>query len=177
MANVPKSLLRSLGESYGAEPSPEAIFFYVYAVLHSPQYRKQYASFLRIDFPRLSFPPDAALFARLGTLGAELVDLHLLRSERLRAPRVLCAGDGSVPVGRRHWQPAQRRVVLNEAGLGFEGIEPEVWEHRIGGYQVLERWLAARAGRVLTLREIETFRRIVAAVGFSLEVEHQIGQQ
>jgi hypothetical protein len=79
-------------------------------------------------------------------------------------------------VGRRRWEPAQRRVVLNEAGLGFEGIEPEVWEHRVGGYQVLERWLATRAGRALTLREIENFPRIVAAVGFSLEVEHQIGR-
>lgn len=175
-ANLSSRLLRSLGESYGAEPSPEAIFYYVYAVLHSPQYRKQYASFLRTDFPRLPFPPDAELFAHLGALGAELVDLHLLRSDRLRAPRVLCTGDGSVAVGRRRWEPAQRRVVLNEAGLGFERIEPGVWEHRVGGYQVLDRWLAARAGRVLTLREIETFRRIVAAVGFSLEVEHQIGR-
>ena len=39
---------------------------------------------------------------------------------------------------------------------------------------MLERWLAARAGRVLTLREIESFRRTVAAVGFTLEVEQQI---
>jgi hypothetical protein len=176
-ANVAQSLLRSLGESYGAEPSAEAIFFYVYAVLHSPSYRKQYASFLRADFPRIPFPPDAGLFARLGTLGAKLVDLHLLRSERLREPpRVRCVGDGSAAVGRRRrWEPERKRVVVNEAGLSFEGIEPAVWEHRIGGYQVLERWLAARAGRVLTLREIEDFRRIVAAVGFTLEVEQQIG--
>ena len=177
-ANVSQSLLRSLGESYGAEPSAEAIFFYVYAVLHSPSYRRKYASFLRAGFPRIPFPPDAGLFARLGTLGAKLVDLHLLRSERLREPRVRCTGDGSVAVGRRpRWEPAERRVVLddvNEEGLCFEGIEPVVWEHRIGGYQVLERWLAARAGRRLSLREIENFRRAVAAVGFTLEVELQI---
>ncbi|HEX3529607.1 MAG TPA: type ISP restriction/modification enzyme [Thermoanaerobaculia bacterium] len=176
-ANVSQGLLRSLGESYGVEPSAEAIFFYVYAMLHSPQYRKNYASFLRADFPRIPFPPDAELFARLGTLGSELVDLHLLRSERLRAPRVRCTGDGSAPVSRRLcWEPAERRVVLNQAGLCFEAIEPEVWEHRIGGYQVLERWLAARAGRVLTLREIEHFRRAVAAVGFTLDVELQLGR-
>jgi Type ISP C-terminal specificity domain/N-6 DNA Methylase len=177
-SNLSRPLLRSLAESYGEEPSPEAVFSYIYAVLHSPQYRRKYASFLRAGFPRIPFPTDAGLFARLTALGAKLVDLHLLRSDRLREPRVRCVGDGTAALGRRRlWDPAERRVLLsdlNDAGLGFEGIEPEVWEHRIGGYQVLDRWLAARAGRRLTLREIEDFRRTVAALGFTLEVQFQI---
>jgi hypothetical protein len=177
-SNLSRPLLRSLAEAYGGEPSPEAVFSYVYAVLHSPQYRRKYASFLRAGFPRIPFPADPDLFMRLAVLGAKLVDLHLLRSDRLREPRVRCVGDGTAAVGRRRlWDPAERRVLLNdlnEAGLGFEGIEPEVWEHRIGGYQVLDRWLAARAGRRLTLREIEDFRRTVAALGFTLEVQFQI---
>jgi hypothetical protein len=173
--NLGAVLWRRLGEAWGEAPSPEAIFFYVYAVLHSPAYRKDYEPFLRAGFPRIPFPEDARLFERLGALGATLVELHLLRAERLREPRVLCAGDGGVKLGRRPVYDADAgRVVVNAAGLCFEGIEPEVWRHRIGGYQVLDRWLAARAGRVLSLREIEDFRRAAAAVGLALEVELEI---
>jgi hypothetical protein len=176
--NVSKSLRRSLGDAFGEEPSAEAVFFYVYAVLHSPRYRSRYASFLRAGFPRIPFPADAGLFTRLRALGEELVDLHLLRAERLREPRVRCSGDGSVAVGRRRlWDPETGRVVLNEAGLCFEGIEPEIWDHRIGGYQVLDRWLAARAGRRLSLQEIEDFRRTAAAIGLTLEVEREIERE
>jgi len=32
---------------------PEDVFYYAYAVLHSPTYRSRYAEFLKIDFPRL----------------------------------------------------------------------------------------------------------------------------
>jgi hypothetical protein len=67
-------------------------------------------------------------------------------------------------------------VVVNAARLCFEGIEPAVWAHRIGGYQVLDRWLAARAGRVLRLQEIDDFRRIAAAIRLTLEVEAEIAR-
>ena len=84
-------------------------------------------------------------------------------------------GDGALAPGRRpRYDPAACRVTANTAGLAFEGIEPPVWEYRIGGYRVLERWLAARAGHVLTLREIEDFRRAAAALGFTLEVQFQV---
>jgi hypothetical protein len=173
--NLGAVLWRRLGEAWGEAPSPEAVFFYVYAVLHSPAYRKDYEPFLRAGFPRIPFPAERALFERLGALGATLVDLHLLRAERLREPRVRSAGDGSVKLGRRPvYDEATGRVVVNAAAFCFEGIEPQVWRHRIGGYQVLERWLAARAGRVLSLREIEDFRRAAAAVGLALEVEVEI---
>src|SRR5260370_35704160 len=33
--------------------TPEDIFHYVYAVLHSPEYRRRYAGSLTVDFPRV----------------------------------------------------------------------------------------------------------------------------
>lgn len=173
--NLGALLLRSLGEAYGEVPSPEAVLCFVYAVLHSPRYQRVYEPFLRTGFPRIPFPADAALFARLGALGRELVDLHLLRAERLRVPRVRCTGDGRLPLGRRPiWNREEGRVLVCGSGLCFEGIEPRVWAYRIGGYRVLDRWLAARAGRVLTLAEIEHFRHMAAAVELTLEVQLRI---
>ncbi|MYC54718.1 MAG: hypothetical protein F4X46_03955 [Chloroflexi bacterium] len=62
---------------------PEDIFFYAYAIFHSPTYRERYAEFLKIDFPRLPLTADVGLFAALVKLGAELVDLHLMKSSKL----------------------------------------------------------------------------------------------
>ena len=106
---------------------------------------------LRADFPRIPLPRDRDSFLELAGLGAVLIDLHLLRSDRLDRSGV-------------RFTERQR----------FEGIEPEVWAYRVGGYQVLSQWLAARAGRSLRLDEIEEFRRIAAAVRETLRVERRI---
>ncbi|HYU35339.1 MAG TPA: type ISP restriction/modification enzyme [Thermoanaerobaculia bacterium] len=179
-SNLTPQVRRLLGDLYGEEPAPGKVLAYVYAVLWAPTYRERYADLLRRDFPRIPFPPDREVFDRLATLGAELIELHLLRDPRLADSPVRFLGDGDRPLaaGRRAriYRPEERRVLLDGEALCFEGIEVPVWYFRIGGYQVLDRWLAARAGRRLGLEEIETFRKIVAALERTREVERRIGE-
>ncbi|MCD4656810.1 MAG: N-6 DNA methylase [Planctomycetes bacterium] len=61
--------------------NPEVVFHYIYAVFHSPTYRKHYAEFLRIDFPRVPLTSDKVLFTKLVQLGADLVSFHLLEHD------------------------------------------------------------------------------------------------
>jgi len=68
-----------LKKTYG----PEDVFYYAYAVFHSPTYRSRYAEFLKIDFPRLPLTSDKKLFAVLVAKGKELVELHLLKSAKV----------------------------------------------------------------------------------------------
>ena len=63
--------------------TPEDIFDYIYAILHSPSYREKYKEFLKIDFPRVPYPQDKDSFRRLVKLGTELRLLHLLESPLL----------------------------------------------------------------------------------------------
>jgi len=173
--NLGEPFLAALGRAYGKVPSPEAVFHFVYAVLHSPGYRQDHEPFLREGFPRIPFPADAVLFAHLGTEGAELVDLHLLRPERSGEPGVRCTGDSRLALSRRPlWDKEKHRVLISGPDLCFEGVTPKVWAHRIGGYQVLRTWLTARAGRVLSLAEIEHFRRMTAALEGTLAVQLRI---
>lgn len=60
--------------------APIDILDYIYAVLHSPTYREKYKEFLKIDFPRVPYPKDAATFWQLVALGAEIRQIHLLES-------------------------------------------------------------------------------------------------
>ena len=45
------------------------------------------------------------------------------------------------------------RVYINKTQY-FEGIEPDVWEFQIGGYQVLHKWLKDRRGRKLSFDDL-----------------------
>ena len=59
--------------------TPEQIFGYIYAILYCPTYREKYLELLKIDFPRVPFVEDEALFFRLSELGWELAQHHLMR--------------------------------------------------------------------------------------------------
>ncbi len=63
--------------------APIDILDYIYAVLHSPAYREKYKEFLKIDFPRVPYPKEAAVFWRLVALGGELRAIHLLESPKV----------------------------------------------------------------------------------------------
>jgi predicted helicase len=57
-----------------ARITKEDIFYYTYAVLHSPEYRRKYERNLKREFPRLPFYAD---FAQWRDWGKELMDLHV----------------------------------------------------------------------------------------------------
>jgi hypothetical protein len=140
---------------------PEDVFNYAYAIFHAPSYRRRYAEFLKLDFPRLPLTSDALLFRRLCGCGARLLSLHTLREPGLEMVSFDQPGDNIVtqvvfvpPTGRVHINPKQY----------FEGVLPVVWKFYIGGYQVCAKWLEDRKGRALDHDDIECYPRIVSAL-------------
>jgi hypothetical protein len=61
-----------------ARPSEVKLFDYIYGVLHSPAYRERFAEFLKIDFPRIPYPPSPEVFAQVSEKGERLRRLHLM---------------------------------------------------------------------------------------------------
>ena len=73
--NVTDATLTSYREHYGdAEITKEDIFFYVYALLHHPEYRERYADDLKKMLPHI---PRATGFHTYASVGRELADLHV----------------------------------------------------------------------------------------------------
>lgn len=67
--------LANFRKQYGdATITKEAIFYYCYGVLHSPEYREHYAADLKKVLPRV---PYAADFKAFSQAGRKLADLHL----------------------------------------------------------------------------------------------------
>jgi predicted helicase len=67
--NITDWALAQFRAHYG-DPSIEKwdIFYYVYGVLHSPDYRAKYAEALRKELPRIPYAPDFRAFANYETL-------------------------------------------------------------------------------------------------------------
>lgn len=142
---------------------PEDIFNYAYAIFHSPTYRTRYAEFLKIDFPRLPLTSDKGLFKALAEKGAELAALHLMESTALKTLITTYPVAGSNEVGIVNYDEKQKRVYISKTQY-FDGVPSEVWNFRVGGYQVCQKWLKDRKGRILSYDDIIHYQKIIVAL-------------
>ena len=171
--NFTAEFLRVLKNLWAREPTPEEIFYYVYAVLYSPTYRRRYEEFLKIDFPRIPIPSDYENFKALSNLGKELVELHLLKHPALQETEVGFPESGSNSVERVRYDEAARRVYTNKDQY-FEGVSKEVWEYQVGAYQVMEKYLKDRKGRKLSLDEINHYMKVAKAIQLTIELQGKV---
>lgn len=176
---------------------PEDVFHYIYAILHSQSYRERYREFFRMDFPRIPLTSNRSLFHALAFLGGALASAHLMESSALAQPitRYPIPGDNLVGNGYPRYVPpgtlepgtgrtlSHGRVYTNGGrgktgtrGQYFEGVPPEVWEFCIGGYQVCEKWLKDRRGRVLTFEDITHYEQIIVAISETIRLMKEIDE-
>ena len=136
---------------------PQALFDYIYAVLHSPSYRERYKEFLKIDFPRIPYPTDWEKFRDLAELGEELRQLHLMEDMPSKTG-VTFPVAGSLQVDCYRWQ--DNRVYIN-AEQYFDGVPESAWNFFIGGYQPAQKWLKDRKGMTLSFEDVKHYGRII----------------
>ena len=145
--------LANFRKHYGdASITKEAIFFYCYGVLHSPEYREQYASDLKKVLPRVPYAPDFRAFEKAGrTLAAlhldyetvepwpvteeakpkgDLNDLAYYRVEKLRF-----ASKG----GREK----DRSVIVFNSRITIKGIPEQAYDYMVNGKSAIE-WVMDR---------------------------------
>lgn len=189
--NLSKSFLRSLASRLAVEVDassrmpnglePEDVFQYVYAVLHSCEFRRRYAEFLKVDFPRIPLPAKRGVFDALVALGRELVELHTCDHQT----KVGVA----TPIGVRGEYVAkvsysQGAVWIDEQQTrGFQDVPEGAWHFQVGGYQICEKWLKdrrakggknPRPGRVLTDEDVERYQKIVVALVETTRIMNQV---
>ena len=160
------------------DATPEGVFNFIYAVLHSRAYRTRYAEYLKSDFPRIPYPKNAATFHQLAALGAQLRALHLMESERLEKLITSYPVSGDHLVDKTRWEAGKNglgRVYIN-ATQHFDGVPQAAWEFFIGGYQPAQKWLKDRKGRSLTLDDIRHWQRIIVALTETSRLMDEIDQ-
>lgn len=165
--NISPSIRTFLDARYAHHYEPEEILGYIYAILHAPSYRKRYAEFLRIDFPRIPFCETKAQFDALSKFGWELVQAHLLKKlSRKGLGDFHGKGDNGVEAIR--YSPQERAIHIN-ATQHFAPVPEDVWNFHIGGYQVLDKWLKSRKGRKLELDDLKHVGKVADSLAFTIE--------
>ncbi|WP_186109442.1 DEAD/DEAH box helicase [Burkholderia gladioli] len=129
--------------------SKDDIFFYVYGILHSPEYRQRFAVDLRKQLPRV---PLANNFRAFSTAGRALSDLHLryesiepfaLTEDTKRL--VMEPADFRVvkmTFGKSDGKPDKSVIVYNEY-LTLRDIPLEAYDYVVNGKSAIE-WIMER---------------------------------
>jgi predicted helicase len=152
--------------------APRDIVDYIYAVLHSLNYREKYKEFLKIDFPRVPFPKDKVIFWQLAKLGGEIRQIHLLESPTVEKYVTQYPEDGNNTVTSPKYFPIpknentgalQGNVYINETQY-FANVPLSAWSFYIGGYQPAQKWLKDRKERTLEFDDILHYQKIIVAL-------------
>lgn len=143
-----------------ARPSEVKLFDYVYGVLHSPDYRAIYAEFLKIDFPRIPYPPSPEVFRRVSEKGEALRRLHLMEEAAIGDTPFIFEGEGDDVVAAGYPKFEGGRVQINPDQY-FDAVPEIAWTFFIGGYQPAQKWLKDRRGRALSWDDIGHYQKII----------------
>ena len=71
------------------------------------------------------------------------------------------------------YDPTEQRLHINRTQY-FSPLSPEVYQYRIGGYQVCEKWLKDRKDRRLDLDDIRAYCRMATAIERTIKIRQQL---
>jgi predicted helicase len=158
---------------------------YIYGILYSQEYRSRYKSQLLRSYPRIPVNPNPQLFLTLSRIGSELVALHLMESPRLNDFITTYIGPKNPEVVRVGWSndtvwldatATKKGQPAKPGSIGFRGVPEQVWNFHIGGYQVCEKWLKDRKGRMLSQDDIVHYQKVVVAINETIRLMKDIDE-
>lgn len=161
-----------IDKKYSSNFSPEDVLGYIYAVLFHKTYRTKYIGFLKIDFPKIPFTDSKDIFIKLSVLGTQLYNLHLMKDNNLNndVGEGLYKDDKNNKIEKPIYNEKEKRLFINKS-LYFDNVSKEVWLYKIGGYQVLDKYLKSHKGEDI---DYSYFQKIIQILNKSLILENEI---
>lgn len=173
---------RSFIDKHYSHPfEPLEVLGYIYALLYSPNYRKRYEDFLKADYPKILFTNNKDLFRALSLLGIELIGLHVLNQEslnhsfeKLKDPTIgeSCYKEAHDRIIKKpsHNEPEQRLYINHSAY--FMGVSQEIYDYRIGGYGVLDKYLKSHKDEPCDFDHVSNIIKVIAR---TIEIQKTLG--
>ncbi|GAA7358650.1 DNA methyltransferase [Helicobacter pylori] len=172
-----------IDKHYNHSFEPLEVLGYIYALLYSPNYRKRYEDFLKADYPKILFTNNKDLFRVLSLLGIELIGLHVLNQESLNYSfeklKDATIGESYYieahernPIIKKpsHNEPEQRLYINHSAY--FVGVSQEIYDYRIGGYCVLDKYLKSHKNEPCKFDHVTNIIKIIAC---TIEIQKTLG--
>ncbi|MGA4073548.1 DEAD/DEAH box helicase [Ralstonia nicotianae] len=145
--------LRSFQGAYKGETiCKEDVFYYVYGLLHSPDYRERYADNLTKELPRIPCVKTAADFWAFSKVGRKLADLHI-HYETVEMYPLQIEGGGllltdadyrveKMKYGKTGKDKDLGTLIYNDK-ITIKGIPMEAYEYVVNGKPALD-WVIER---------------------------------
>lgn len=133
---------------FGEKISKQDLFYYVYGILHSPDYRERFADNLSKELPRIPAVKKAADFWAFSKAGRTLADLHLNFETvepyplSIEAKGTLTGADYRVEKMKFAKKGDKTTVIYNHR-ITLKGIPEAAWGYVVNGKAALE-WVMER---------------------------------
>lgn len=157
-------ILKRATEQYGRNVTKEDIFYYVYGILHSPDYRETFANDLKKMLPRIPLVEDVRDFWKFSKSGRKLANLHInyeeippyegvkvegedkehYTVEKMRFGRIRVKEDGKTRTVN------DRTIIHYNSSITISNIPEQAYEYTVNGRSAIE-WIIDRY-RVTTHR-------------------------
>lgn len=150
-------ILSTARKQYGSRVTREDIFYYVYGILHAPDYRTTFAADLKKSLPRLPLVESPDDFWAFSRAGRSLAELHLgyEHVEPYAGCRIFFAPltnrgdeisyliDDKMRFGKLDSKTADKRIIHYNAGITIENIPLEAYDYVVNGKSAIE-WVMER---------------------------------
>jgi len=147
--NITDGILALYREKFGPQVSKDDVFYYVYGVLHSEQYRTTFAADLKRMLPRIPLAATASDFFAFVDAGRRLADLHVnyesVEPYPLHEQSVAGLGDWEAyRVEKMRWaDKTTKKAIVYNAHVTLGDIPAAAHRYMLGSRSALE-WLIDR---------------------------------
>ncbi|GAA8260058.1 DNA methyltransferase [Helicobacter pylori] len=179
-----------IDKHYNHSFEPLEILGYIYALLYSPNYRKRYEEFLKADYPKILFTKNKDLFRVLSLLGIELIGLHVLNQESLNhsfeklkdatigescyspSSKLTEVHERNPIISKKPaYNESEQRLYINHSAY-FRGVSQEIYDYRIGGYSVLDKYLKSHKDEPCDFDHVTNIIKVIAR---TIEIQKTLG--
>ena len=143
-------ILRECKQRYGNKVTKEDIFYYVYGILHSPEYRTTFEADLKKMLPRLPLVDSPDMFVAFSQAGRKLADLHLnyetvepYKGVTVKAPENANYEVLKMRFGKIDSKTADKSKIFYNNQITIEDIPSEAYDYVVNGKSALE-WIMER---------------------------------
>jgi predicted helicase len=150
---ITDEILKDFRKAYEAKITKEDIFYYVYGILHSTEYKTRFASDLKKMLPRIPFTTETGDFWKFSKAGRELAEWHLNYETVEPYPLKEVSNELSLEPQKhyrvqkmtfgRNNKEVDKSVIIYNSNLTLTGIPEEAYDYIVNGKPALD-WIMER---------------------------------
>lgn len=170
--NLNQCFVKKLTKNLSFAPKAQDIFDYCYASLFNLKYINEFNEFLKRDYPRVPIIKDEKQFYRFVELGKKLRDSHLMHTNIIKNLSIESLNKDLLI---EHVQFVNNKIFINK-NTALIGVSQEVWNYRMFGSQVIDKWLKSHKGETLDIDKFNHLQKIVGIIEETIRIQKELSK-